>query len=276
MRNIKLTIQYDGTKYCGWQIQNNIKNQISKIKNKSIQGTIEEALKKILQEKIRVIGSGRTDAGVHALAQVANFKTKTKLNPVRILRALNSSLPKDIRIIDADEVDLNFNAQFKAKSKTYKYIILNSRTSNPFLNRYCYHLSFPLDLDLIKQEVKCLKGRHNFKSFCASGSKVNYPVRSIKKICVETKKVFLTHSTSLRVNPECIEGLTNHVKLIIITIEADGFLYNMVRNIVGTLIDIVRGHLKKGDMKRILNAKNRRLAGPTAAAKGLFLCEVKY
>ncbi|MEW6009024.1 MAG: tRNA pseudouridine(38-40) synthase TruA [Candidatus Omnitrophota bacterium] len=274
MRNIKLIIQYDGTKYCGWQIQKNIKYQKLNIKNKSIQGTIEKALEKILQEKVRVIGSGRTDAGVHALAQVANFKTKSDLTNVQIFRALNSALPSDIRIICLDEVGLNFNSQFKAKSKTYKYVILIDKTSNPFLNRYCYHIPFSLNLPLMRKGAKCLEGRHDFKSFCASGSKVNHPVRLIKKISVETGNGFpaLTHSTG----SGSILKLTNQGKLVIITIEADGFLYNMVRNIVGTLIDIARGHLEKGDMKRILIGLDRRLAGPTAAAKGLFLCEVKY
>ena len=265
MRNIKLTITYEGTNYCGWQVQNSRgKRQGARGKKESIQGVIEKILEKILQEKVRLIGSGRTDAGVHALGQVANFKTNSKLQPGQILRALNSSLSQDIRIAGATEADLNFHSQFRAKTKTYCYLIHNSQTIDPFLFRYCFHTSFPLDISLMRQEAICLKGKHDFKSFCASGSKRKSTVRTIKRISVaaDTKSPFWL--------------LPIKANLIIISIEADGFLYNMVRNIVGSLFDIGRGYLKRGDMRRILKGRNRRLAGTTAPAKGLYLCEVKY
>ncbi|MBU2541088.1 MAG: tRNA pseudouridine(38-40) synthase TruA [Candidatus Omnitrophica bacterium] len=258
MRNIKLSISYDGTNYCGWQVQKN------RGERRSIQGVIEKTLKKILQERVRLIGSGRTDAGVHALGQVANFKTTSTIEAVNIKRALNSLLPQDIKISSASEVDLGFHSQHGAKLKTYQYLILNSRDSNPLLFRYVHQVAFSLDIPLMAAELRLLRGRHNFKSFCASGSKVKSTTRTVKKLALRTSAKFSAWD------------LMNKARLVIISIEADGFLYNMVRNIVGTLIDIGRGHLKKGDMKRILKAKDRRLAGSTAPAKGLYLCEVKY
>lgn len=262
MRNIRLKIAYNGTNYCGWQVQKS--PQATAHSPRSIQGTIEKALRKILQEKISLIGSGRTDSGVHALGQVANFKTKSRLSPGNILRALNSCLPADIRILESCEADLKFNAQHSAKSKVYKYLISNSKISDPFLSDYACLVSFSLDIELMSKEARNLAGKHDFKSFCASGSNVIDTVRTIKEVEVSSgdKSFFL--------------GLPTSGRLVIISIEADGFLYNMVRNIAGTLIDIGRGFLNKGDIKRILKAKDRRLAGVNAPAKGLYLCEVKY
>lgn len=257
MRNIKLKIAYDGTNYCGWQVQKGRQSN-------TIQEIIETALREILQEKIALIGSGRTDSGVHALGQVANFKTNSRLGADNIGRALNSVLPADIRIIDTCDVSLRFHARFDAKSKLYRYLLLSSKVPDPFLGKFSWHVSFPLDLKLMAKEARCLRGRHNFKSFCASRSKVCDTVRNIKDVTVriEPKSFFL--------------GLPVRGSLVIISIEADGFLYNMARNIVGTLVDIGRGHLNKGDMAKILKARNRKLAGVTSAAKGLYLCEVRY
>ena len=257
MRNIRLKIAYNGANYCGWQVQKNRQSN-------TVQEIIETALRKILKEKISLIGSGRTDSGVHALCQVANFKTNSKLGPDNILRALNSSLPSDIKILESFEIDAKFNAQHSAKSKIYSYVVLNSKISDPFLNDFVWQISFPLDIKLMSKEARNLAGRHDFKSFCASGSMVKRTIRTIKKIEVETKL------------KSSLLGLPTSGRLVIITIEADGFLYNMVRNIVGTLIDIGRGYLNKGDMKRILKAKDRRLAGVNAPARGLYLREVKY
>lgn len=271
MRNIKLTIAYDGTNYCGWQIQN--QDQKSKTKNfvspacrqkLSIQGVLEKGLKQILREKVRVIGSGRTDAGVHALAQVANFKTTSRLQAEEISRALNASLPRDIRITEAGEVDSKFHSQFSAKSKIYRYLILNSQNSNPFLFKFTHQTAFSLNISLMAREARSLEGEHDFKSFSASGTNVKSTVRRIKNISLVAQRRFLPL------------GLGNKAGLIIVTIEADGFLYNMVRNIVGTLIDVGRGYFNEGDMRSILKAKNRQLAGRTAPAKGLYLCEVRY
>lgn len=244
MRNIKLAIEYDGTNYAGWQIQKNAK---------SIQGTLESALKRIIEEKVRLISCGRTDSGVHAIGHVGNFKTKSKIPLSNLQRGLNSILPRDIVIKEVKEVALNFNSRFDAKSKVYRYTILNRSYPQALCRNYFYYIPYKLDLDMVKREAKCLVGRHDFKSFQAADKKERSSIRTIKKLEVKRKK-----------------------DVIEVEIEADGFLYNMVRNIVGTLIEIGRGRFKAGSMKKILKAKNRDLAGPTAPAKGLCLAEVKY
>jgi tRNA pseudouridine38-40 synthase len=252
IRNIKLVIEYDGTDYIGWQVQK-IKSQRSKIKINTIQETIEKTLEKILQEKVKLIGAGRTDSGVHALAQVANFKTKSRLSAANIHRALNSILPQDIVIKGCSELNLKFHSRFDAKSKVYRYTILSGQARSVFHRRFCYHIPYPLDVNLMKKEARVLLGRHDFSSFMASDKKKRQPVREIKSLEIVKKGRF-----------------------IYIDIEADGFLYNMARNIVGTLIEIGRGKFVPGSLKKILKAKDRSKAGPTAPAKGLCLMEVKY
>lgn len=257
MRNIKLTIEYDGTNYSGWQIQRKAparpKSGRQNVKRKTIQETIEKALTKILCEKTRLTVSGRTDSGVHAKGQVANFKTNSNLSPQTILRALNANLPGDIAIKDATEVERDFHSRFSAKSKVYRYAILNSAQRSP-LARFCWHfIPYKLNFSLMKKEARVLLGRHDFKSFQAKDKKECDSIRTIKRIDLTKKGAF-----------------------IYIDIEADGFLYNMVRNIVGTLIEIGRGKLPAGSMAKILKKKNRLFAGPTAPARGLCLLKVKY
>lgn len=260
MRNIKLEIEYDGTNYCGWQIQNRDKTK------SSIQETLEKTLRKILQEKIKLIASGRTDAGVHARAQVANFKTTSEISLEKLQYALNGNLPDDIKIAKVKEVDLVFHSRFAAKSKVYRYTILNRGYPSVILRNRVYFCPYPLDVKLMRKEARCLIGRHDFKSFCATGSNTKDTIRTIKKIAIKE----LCHGLRTMVY-----GLNSNF-LIVIDIEADGFLYNMVRNIVGTLIEVGRQKFKKGELKAILLAKNRRLAGPTAPAKGLCLMKVNY
>ena len=262
MRNIKLTIEYAGTNYAGWQCQKSRisakggsayggKNQKSKIK--TIQGTIEKALQKVLQKRIKIIGSGRTDAGVHAKAQAANFKTDSNIAIYKLQKALNTVLPDDIAVIKTEEVGLDFHSRFSAKSKVYRYTILN-RPSRPAISRdTVYFFPYPLNLKLMRKDARILLGRHNFKSFQAADKKKRGAVRTIKNLNITRDKDF-----------------------IYIDIEADGFLYNMVRNIVGTLIEIGRGKLPEGSTKKILLARNRQFAGPAVPAKGLCLLEVKY
>jgi len=267
MRNLKLEIEYDGTNYCGWQVQKGHQVRRSPChQSKSIQETIEKTLRKILQEKIRLIASGRTDAGVHALRQVANLKTNSNIALDKLQRALNGNLPDDITINKIEEVDLDFHSRFAAKSKIYRYTILNRGWSSPLLRNTVYLYPYPLDIKLMQKEAQCLLGKHDFKSFCASGTSAKDTARTIKKITV--KRAF------------CELRTMNHeqkdANLIIIDIEADGFLYNMVRNIVGTLIEIGRGRFPKGSLKKILLTKNRRIAGPTVPARGLCLIKVNY
>jgi tRNA pseudouridine38-40 synthase len=251
MRNIRLKIEYDGTNYNGWQVQNNTKNRTTP--QHTIQHAIETVLSRILQENIKLNGSGRTDSGVHALGQVANFKTKSKMPLRRIQRALNGLLPKDIVITGIKEADLNFHSRFDAVSKTYRYQILNYPYTSVFKRPYQHHIPYRLDHRIMHDAGQALLGKKDFKSFQAVDKKKGNSVRNIRKLSVKRQ----AHTIN-------------------IDIEADGFLYNMVRNIVGTLIEIGRGKIKAGDIKHILNAKDRKKAGPTAPAKGLCLVKVEY
>jgi tRNA pseudouridine38-40 synthase len=247
MHNIKLIIEYDGTNYCGWQVQR--RNH----KKASIQDTLEKTLSKILQQKIRLIGSGRTDAGVHAKAQVANFKTNTPIELIKLQKSLNGLLPDDIKVLKTEEASLNFHSRFDAKSKIYRYTILNRPYPSVFLKNSTYFYPYHLNVKLMQKEAKGLLGRHDFKSFQASDKTERDSVRIIKKI-----------------------SITKDKDLIHINIEADGFLYNMVRNIAGTLIEIGRGKFPEGSLKRIVALRDRRVAGPTLPACGLCLVKVKY
>ncbi len=261
MRNIKLTIAYDGTNYAGWQVQK-VKSKVparsgsafggKSQKLKTVQETIEKALEKILQEKVKLTASGRTDSGVHAIGQVANFKTDSRLFPDNIQKALNSSLPKDIVVKKVEDVALEFHARYSATSKSYRYTILNSRFRSPFDRHYAAFISYHLDASLMQDAAVHLVGRHDFRSFQAKAGRSN-STRTIKSL-----------------------GVKRRGRFIYIDIEADGFLYNMVRNIVGTLIEVGRGKLGANDVMKILKAKKRSLAGPTALPEGLCLVRVRY
>lgn len=244
MRNIKLTISYDGTDYCGWQSQKN---------GTSIQDTIEAAVKKLTGRKSCVIASGRTDAGVHAIAQIANFKTVSNIPPDNIKMALNTILPDDIRIFDCKEVSPTFNAQKSAKAKIYRYAIYNRAIMDPLKRRFTAKCYYTLDVGLMKKGSRYLVGRHDFTSFQTKDGREMDAVRTVKYIRIEK------------------EG-----DVIYIDIEANGFLYNMVRNIVGTLIEAGRGKITPAYIKEILAKRDKRACGPTASAQGLVLLKVKY
>ncbi|MDP8266658.1 MAG: tRNA pseudouridine(38-40) synthase TruA [Candidatus Aceula meridiana] len=251
MRIIKLTIEYNGTNFCGWQVQR--KGQ------RTVQGEIKKALKRLLKEEVTLVGSGRTDSGVHALAQVAHFTTSSSMDNKKLLNALNANLPKDIAIIAAKEVPEGFHAQHSPKSKTYRYSILNRSVRSVLAQDFVYFYPYPLNLNLIRKEAKTLIGKKDFKAFVASDpalkkqGKAKTTIRTITKIVVRKSK-----------------------GLVEIDITANGFLYKMVRNIVGTLIKAGEGKFPKGSIRRILNSKNRQMAGPTAPAKGLCLLKVTY
>jgi len=233
MRNIKLTIEYDGTNYFGWQTQRD---------KRTVQETIEKALKKLFKENIKIAGSGRTDAGVHATGQAANFKIRHSISADNLQKALNSNLPKDIVIIDVKEAGRNFHSRFNAKSKVYRYTILNRIYPSALLRDKVYFYPHALSINLMRRQARYFLGKHDFKPFCNSRSGVKDTARTVKLINIKRDK----------------QGF------IRIDIEADGFLYNMARKIVGTLIEAGRGK------------KNMDKAGPTAPAKGLCLLEVKY
>lgn len=244
MRTIKLTISYDGTGYRGWQLQKN---------GVTVQEEIEKAIEKVFGKHSRLYGASRTDSGVHAKAQVAHFKTAKPIKTSNIALALNSVLPSDIAITKAEDVPSDFHAQFDARSKIYKYNILNSRSRDPFREKYSWRVPYNLNVPLMRREAKELEGKHDFRSFRARDKVERDPVRKIFYVRISKKKDNIT-----------------------ITIEGNGFLYNMVRNIAGTLVDIGRGYLPEGSMKQILKSKDRAAAGPTAPPQGLFLTEIKY
>ncbi len=261
MRNIKLTIQYDGTNYNGWQIQ---KSNIDQKNIITIQGLLQEAIKKITGEDVKLIGAGRTDAGVHAIEQVAAFKTNSKIHADIIKRALNANIPADIRIIDACDSGINFHPRYDAKSKVYLYIISNSYVISPFLYRYVWKIPQKLNLQDMKGSIEFFKGTHDFSSFRASGCGAKNSIRTITDISID-KSDYISF-LDLR-----IDG--NFIK---IQIEANAFLRHMVRNMVGTIVEVGKGKLEPLKIHDILSSKNRGLAGPTAPANGLFLKKIRY
>lgn len=244
MKNIKLIIEYDGTEYHGWQEQ---------INAKSVQKVIKDALNKITGEKIILHGAGRTDAGVHAFAQAANFLTNCNIPADRFKYALNGMLPDDIVVKLSEEVDLSFHARKSALSKEYVYKIMTGDSPSAIMARYAYYYPYKMDLDKIIKTSSYLIGKHDFASFKASGSSVKTSVRTIKSIKIK-----------------------NDDGMIRFDIEADGFLYNMVRIIIGTLLMIDRKGYNKDYIEHILKSKDRSLAGPTVPAKGLYLYKVYY
>lgn len=274
MCNISLSIEYDGTDYAGWQRQGRIK---------TVQSTIEKTLQKILQEKIRLIGSGRTDSGVHSLGQVANFKADSAIALDKLHKALNSLLPDDIAIIRIQKVNTDFHARFDAKSKIYRYTILNSKQRSVFLRNTTHFYPYSLDIDKMRKAAKCLLGRQDFKSFCASGSGAKNTIRTIKKTSIRkfSHPLYATLASPCLALPVRQAGggrraVGGRYPFVVIDIEADGFLYNMVRSIVGTLIEVGRGKITVNSFKKILVSRDRSLAGPTAPANGLCLIKVRY
>jgi tRNA pseudouridine38-40 synthase len=245
MRNLKIIIEYDGTGYHGWQRQRG---------DITIQQIIEEKVVVITQEKIKLIGSGRTDAGVHAIGQVANFKTGSKIDERNLLRGMNSLLPGDIVIKSLIEVDERFHSRYDAKSKVYLYQIFNSSVPSALYRNYSWFVHFPLDIDNMKTAASQLIGSHDFSSFCASNNDTSDYIRNVINVSINQGK----------------DGIIRFF------IEANGFLRYMVRNIVGTLIDVGRGKFLPSEFLDIMKARDRNRAGITAPPQGLFLKEVKY
>lgn len=248
MRNIRLTIEYDGSRFSGWQAQSNTR------KLRTIQEEIERSAVRLFGKKIKLIGAGRTDSGVHAEAQAANFKIDSGLAIDNIKKGLNSRLPDDIAVISAEDVPLKFHSRFDAREKLYRYTMLNRKTRSPLLRKYAAVCFYDLDIRAMKKAASHLVGKKDFKSFQAADKKNRSSVRHIKKLNIIKKD--------------------NSV--IEINIQADGFLYNMVRNIAGTLIDVGRGRIKPEAIKDILKKRHRPAAGKTAPAKGLCLLKVFY
>ncbi|WIV13184.1 tRNA pseudouridine(38-40) synthase TruA [Proteiniborus sp. MB09-C3] len=244
MRNIKLIIEYDGTNYFGWQKQPH---------QKTIQEAIEYSIKKITKEDVGIFGSGRTDRGVHARGQVANFFTEAKIPGEKFKDAINSVLPSDIVISHSEEVDCSFHSRYSAQGKEYRYVIYNRRIPSPLLRNYAYHVPQKLHFDLMQKASADFIGTHDFTAFMASGSSVKDTTRTI-------------YSIHLNKNHEIIE----------LKINGNGFLYNMVRIIAGTLVDIGIGKIDSSYISEILLSKDRKNAGHTAPPHGLYLEKVFY
>jgi tRNA pseudouridine synthase A len=244
MKNILLTIEYDGKDFNGWQKQPNKLN---------IQGEIERAIEEITGEKVDLIASGRTDAGVHALAQMANFKTNSKLPVEKYPIALNTKLKKSIRIQKAEEVEENFHSRYHCKQKTYRYIINNSGQGSSIYRNLEYFIPNKLDVEKMQEAVKYFEGEHDFKAFKASGTSSKSSVRTIYKAKVEKQG-----------------------ERIIIELTGNGFLYNMVRIIAGTLVEVGLGKIKPEEISEIIEKKERANAGKTLPPQGLYLVKVEY
>ena len=244
MKRIGLIVAYDGTNYCGWQVQPN---------GITIQGELNRCLSELLGEEIETIGASRTDAGVHAMGNVAVFDTNTRIPGEKISYALNQRLPEDIRIQLSVEMPLDFHPRYCDSVKTYEYRILNRRFPVPTERLYSYFYHYKLDVEKMRAATSYLIGRHDFASFCGSGAQVKSTVRTIRSIEIE-----------------------RYEDMITIRISGEGFLYNMVRIIAGTLIEIGNGQYPPERMKKILDARDREYAGPTAPARGLTLLGIQF
>lgn len=242
--NIKLTVEYDGTNYHGWQIQP---------AGETIQSVLERAVSTFLGKPTRVKGSGRTDAGVHALGQVVNFFFDQEFDRYRIQRALNALTPVDIIIKEVEAVPDSFDARRDGRARVYEYRILNRSTHSPFHLNRAWHVHEKLDLHAMRQAIRCLEGEHDFSSFRAAGCDAAHPVRKVYRVSLDQRD-----------------------EILVFTIEATAFLRHMVRNIVGTLVEVGQGLRTADSFAELLEARDRTKAGATAPACGLFLVEVKY
>ncbi|HXT87047.1 MAG TPA: tRNA pseudouridine(38-40) synthase TruA [Verrucomicrobiae bacterium] len=251
MRNIKVTLAYDGAKFHGWQMQPGIP---------TIQGALADAVQTITQERTAIHGASRTDTGVHALGQVASFKTRSALSAAELQRALNALLPPEIRIVAAEEMGPDFHARWQSLEKTYHYRIFRGAVLPPFEYRRMLHYPYPLDEEAMTAAAKCFVGEHDFSSFAASsGSEETDRDRSpMREIC----------------RSEIVRDAGREEMTYVIA--GKSFLRYMVRKIVGTLLDVGRGKLKAADIARVFEARDRSLSGPTAPPEGLYLVCLKY
>ena len=244
-KNIKLIVEYDGTRYHGWQRQKG---------DLTIQSVIEDSIRTIVGDRITLIGSGRTDAGVHALYQACNFITRSGIKPDSMRRGLNSLLPDDIKIRRIEYVPLDFHARYSVKSKAYEYRIYNRKDTNVFLRNYTWHIRDELDIEAMRRSLSILIGRHDFSSFKSSGSANKDPVREMIRAELHGPR----------------QGVISFL------FEADGFLRHMVRNIIGTVIEVGKGKISLDEFREIFQSNKRINAGIKAPPQGLFLKMVKY
>jgi len=249
MRNLKLVLAYDGTEFSGWQVQPDAA---------TIQGTLASAIGRVTSEKVLPQGSGRTDAGVHALGQVASFVTRSPIPPENLVVALNDVLPSTIRVLEAAEVPAEFHARKSARAKTYRYRMYRGAICPPFLARYVWHYPYPLDEDQMRQVAPLILGQHDFTSFAAVD-----PEQGSDADASNLRQIFCSRWE--RQGDE-----------FVYTVRGNGFLHHMVRNLVGTFLLVGKGTLKASDLARIIAARSRSAAGATAPAGGLCLVSVEY
>lgn len=244
MRRVRLLVQYDGTDYAGFQVQPD---------RRTVQQELETCLGRLTGERVRVTAASRTDAGVHALGQVVAFNTTSTIPAERIPRALNDLLPAAVSCVAAEDCPWGFHPRFDARGKLYTYRVLNRSTRSPFICRYAWHIPEPLDVAAMEEGARHIVGTHDFAAFCAAGSAVQNTYRTVRRLDLDTEG-------------DVIEA----------RIEGDGFLYMMVRIIIGTLAEVGRGHLEPSQVRTIIAGRDRRKAGPTAPPEGLCLVRVTY
>lgn len=244
MRNLLVTLKYNGKHYHGWQVQENAI---------TVQEKFQDAIEKVLKIREPVIGCSRTDSGVHANMYCCTVKTENKIPCDKFIVALNTNLPHDIAVTDCKEVDLEFHARYHCKTKQYIYKIYNKEIKNPFLHGYALHYKYNVDVEMLNRQAQDYVGTYDYCSFSGSKCTVENTIRTVKSSSVERQGDF-----------------------IVFTVEADGFLYNMVRIMVGTLLFIAQGKIKENTIKEIINSKDRKNAGKTAPACGLYLNKVNY
>lgn len=265
MRNIRLTLAYDGGDFVGWQVQPN---------GRSVQAVVEQAIEKLTGESPRIMAAGRTDSGVHALGQVANFPSASSISCEKIRRGLQSFLPRDVVVLKAEEAPAEFHATYSAVRKRYRYVIHQSPVPSPFLQRYVWSRSEKLDIEGMQQAADSLLGRQDFRCF-----ESHFPNKATSVRTVLEAKLFLTGGWAVW-NPWSLEGpdalVEQQAPFLCFEIVADGFLYNMVRAIVGTLVKVGRGQWSPADVRNIIDKRDRARAGETAPAQGLYLVSVDY
>lgn len=252
VRNFKLVLAYDGSEFSGWQVQPD---------TVTVQGTLALAIGRLTGEKVLPQGSGRTDAGVHALAQVASFATASVIPAENLVKALNDILPASIRVLEASEMPLEFHARKSARAKTYRYRIFRGPICPPFLARYVWHYPYLLDEEAVREAAEIVQGEHDFTSFAAVD-----PERGIEERGQESSNVRHIFAS----------GWERRGDELVYTVRGSGFLHHMVRNLVGTFVLVGKGTLKPQDLRRILKARDRSAAGATAPAHGLYLVGVEY
>lgn len=244
MRNLLLTISYDGSNYHGWQIQNNAI---------TVQEVFQKAVEKVFCKKLDIKGCSRTDSGVHANMYCLSLKTDMNISNESVIRALNTYLPKDIAVNCCEEMDDEFHARYNVKTKEYIYKLYNGKIRNPFLEKYAFQYRYPIDAEYLNKEAKAFVGTFDYSGFCSAHSGVEDTVRTVKDFQVWRED-----------------------DMVYFKVEADGFLYNMVRIMVGTLLFVSEGKIKEGELRDVILSKNRKRAGKTAPAQGLYLNKVNY